>query len=145
MWDSQCLTTLWASMACYRDSFTFTFTAVRVFETFSNDALEAGPFCFAHDPCQNQVQIYKYKSFYIILTSYGHRSEWSATGESMHLKLFYEMSNTQFLTRRNKRETKGRNDLKMIHRTWKLWEQPSNDAGELVWAVGVGEYINYIN
>jgi hypothetical protein len=23
MWDPQCLTTLWASMACYRDSFTF--------------------------------------------------------------------------------------------------------------------------
>jgi hypothetical protein len=26
MWDPQRLTTLWASMACYRDSFTFTFT-----------------------------------------------------------------------------------------------------------------------
>jgi hypothetical protein len=23
MWEPQCLTTLWASMACYRDSFTF--------------------------------------------------------------------------------------------------------------------------
>jgi hypothetical protein len=26
MWESRRLTTLWASMACYRDSFTFTFT-----------------------------------------------------------------------------------------------------------------------
>jgi hypothetical protein len=30
MWEPRRLTTLWASTACYRDSFTFTFVAVVV-------------------------------------------------------------------------------------------------------------------
>jgi hypothetical protein len=32
MWDPQRLTTLWASMACYRDSFTFTFLPYITFQ-----------------------------------------------------------------------------------------------------------------
>jgi hypothetical protein len=33
MWDPQCLTTLWASMAYYRDTFTFTYLLETMFDS----------------------------------------------------------------------------------------------------------------
>jgi hypothetical protein len=36
MWEPRRLTTLWASTACHRDSFTFTFLVVVVVDTFED-------------------------------------------------------------------------------------------------------------